>query len=71
MKLKPFKTYSQKPAETTGKWHLIDAAGLPLGRLATEAAKLLIGKHKPTYTPHVNGGDWVVVINSDQVAVTG
>ena len=71
MKLKPFKTYVQKPAETAAEWHLIDAAGLTLGRLAAEAAKLLVGKHKPTYTPHVDGGDYVVVVNSDLVAVTG
>ena len=65
------KTYSQKVADTAPEWHLIDATSLPLGRLSTEAAKLLTGKHKPTYTPHVNGGDYVVVINSDLIAVTG
>jgi large subunit ribosomal protein L13 len=65
------KTYSQKPAEVTRKWVLIDASTAPLGRVATVIAKHLIGKYKPTYTPHVDGGDYVVVINAEKVVVTG
>jgi len=65
------KTYSQKPSEVTRRWVLIDATDLPLGRLSTAIAKYLIGKYKPTYTPHVDGGDYVVVINAAQVPVTG
>ncbi len=65
------KTYSQKPSEVVRNWHLIDASELPLGRLSTIIAKLLIGKDKPTYTPHIDGGDYVVVINAKTVPVTG
>jgi large subunit ribosomal protein L13 len=65
------KTYSQKPTEVTRRWILIDASEAPLGRLAGEIAKYLIGKYKPTYTPHVDGGDYVVVINASQAVVTG
>lgn len=65
------KTYSQKPADVTRKWYLLDASDAPLGRLSTAAAKLLIGKEKPTFTPHVDGGDYVVVINADKLVVTG
>ncbi len=65
------KTFSQKPAEVTRRWVLIDASEAPLGRLSTEIAKYLIGKYKPTYTPHVDGGDYVVVINADKAVVTG
>lgn len=65
------KTYSQKPSEVVRNWHLIDATELPLGRLSTIIAKLLIGKDKPTYTPHIDGGDYVVVINAKNVPVTG
>lgn len=65
------KTYSQKPSEVVRQWYLIDATGVSLGRLATEIAKLLSGKHKPTYTPHIDGGDSVVVINTDQMRITG
>lgn len=61
------KTYSQKPAEVTRNWVLIDASTATLGRVASLAAKHLIGKHYPTYTPHVDGGDHVVVINADQL----
>ncbi len=64
------KTYSQKPAEVERKWHLIDAKGKVLGRVAVEIATKLIGKEKPTYTPHVDGGDYVVVINASQVELT-
>jgi len=65
------KTYSQKPSEVSRRWVLFDASELPLGRLATEIAKHLTGKYKPTYTPHVDGGDFVIVLNADKIAVTG
>lgn len=65
------KTFSQKPADVTRRWVLIDATDAPLGRVATEIAKYLIGKYKPTYTPHVDGGDYVVVINAKDAVVTG
>jgi large subunit ribosomal protein L13 len=65
------KTYSQKPSEISRRWILIDASEAPLGRVATTIAKYLIGKYKPTYTPHVDNGDYVVVVNADKVAVTG
>lgn len=65
------KTYSQKPAEVTRRWILIDASSAPLGRVATVIAKYLIGKYKPTYTPHVDAGDYVVVVNAEKVVVTG
>lgn len=65
------KTFSQKPADVSREWFLVDAAELPLGRLATIIADKLIGKNKPTYTPHVDGGDYVVVINAANVVVTG
>lgn len=65
------KTFSQKPADVTRRWVLIDAADAPLGRISTEIAKYLIGKYKPTYTPHVDGGDYVVVINAKNTIVTG
>ena len=65
------KCYIQKPSEIQRKWHLIDAEGKTLGRLSTEIAKLLRGKHKVTFTPHVDGGDYVVVINADKIEVTG
>ena len=58
------KTFSQKPADVSRRWVLIDARDATLGRLSTEIAKYLIGKYKPTYTPHVDGGDYVVVINA-------
>ena len=64
------KTFSAKPAEVTKKWVLIDAKGLVVGRLATLVAMRLRGKHLPTYTPHVDCGDHVVVINAGKVAVT-
>ena len=65
------KTYSAKPLEVERKWYLIDAEGQTLGRLAVTAANLLRGKHKPTYTPHVNCGDNVIVINADKIVLTG
>jgi len=65
------KTLSQKPSEVTRRWVLVDASTAPLGRVATQIAKHLIGKYKPTYTPHIDGGDYVVVINAADVKVTG
>ncbi|HEX8668572.1 MAG TPA: 50S ribosomal protein L13 [Allosphingosinicella sp.] len=64
-------TRSAKPAEVERKWHLIDADGLVVGRLATIVANLLRGKHKPSFTPHVDMGDHVVIINADKVRFTG
>ncbi|WJS99193.1 50S ribosomal protein L13 [Novosphingobium humi] len=64
-------TRSVKPAEVEKKWHLIDAEGLVLGRLAVIVANTLRGKHKPTFTPHVDTGDHVIVINADKVRLTG
>ena len=64
------KTYSPKPGDITRDWWLVDATDLPLGRLASEIATLLRGKHKPTFAPHVDGGDFVVIVNADRVAVT-
>ena len=60
------RTYSPKPGEVTRTWHVIDAQDVVLGRLATQAATLLRGKHKPTYAPHVDTGDFVVIINADR-----
>ncbi len=60
-----------KPQEVDRKWYVVDAAGKTLGRLATEVATLLRGKHKPTYTPHIDTGDFVVVINASQINLTG
>jgi large subunit ribosomal protein L13 len=64
-------TYSAKPADVTRSWFIVDATNKPLGRLASEIASVLRGKHRPTYTPHVDTGDFVVVINADKVALTG
>lgn len=65
------RTYSPKPGEVTRQWHVIDATDVVLGRLASQIATLLRGKHKPTYAPHMDVGDFVVVINADKVALTG
>ena len=65
------KTYSAKPAEISKKWVVVDAEGLVLGRLATQVAKILRGKHKPTYTPHMDCGDNVIVVNAGKVRLTG
>ena len=65
------KTFVQKPAEVERKTIVVDADGLVVGRLATFVAKRLRGKHKPTYTPHVDDGDFVVVINAEKVVFTG
>jgi large subunit ribosomal protein L13 len=65
------RTYSAKPSEVVRKWHLVDAEGVPLGRLASRVARILQGKHKPTYTTHIDTGDFVVVINAKKVGLTG
>ena len=71
MVTKRMKTYSAKPSELESSWHVVDATRRPLGRLAAEVALVLQGKHKPTYTPHMLSGDFVVVVNAAQVGVTG
>ena len=65
------KTFLAKKETVQPKWHLIDAAGVPLGRLAVKAANLIRGRHKPSYTPSVDTGDYVIVINAEKVALTG
>jgi len=65
------RTYSPKPADIQRQWHVIDAADVVLGRLATHAAALLRGKHKPVFAPHVDTGDFVIVINAEKIALTG
>jgi large subunit ribosomal protein L13 len=65
------KTYTAKPQEIEREWFLVNAEGKTLGRLASEIAKVLRGKHKPIYTPHLDCGDYVIVINADKVRVTG
>ena len=65
------KTHSTKPSEITREWWLVDADGAVLGRLASEVAKLLRGKHKPTFAPHLDVGDYVVVINASKIVLTG
>jgi large subunit ribosomal protein L13 len=64
-------TVSTKPADVRRDWYLIDASGKTLGRLATEVARRLRGKHKPEYTPHVDTGDFIIIVNAEKVAVTG
>ena len=65
------RTYSPKPGEIERQWHVIDASDVVLGRLATHAATLLRGKHKPTFAPHVDVGDFVIVVNAEKVALSG
>ena len=65
------KSFIAKPAEVERKWYVIDADGKNLGRMASQIAAILRGKNKPTYTPHVDGGDYVIVVNAEKVAVTG
>ena len=65
------RTYSPKPGEIDRTWHVIDATDVVLGRLATHVATLLRGKHKPTFAPHIDTGDFVIVINADKVVLTG
>jgi large subunit ribosomal protein L13 len=65
------KTYSLKPKDISRSWYVLDAAEAPLGRLSTVAARLLIGKDKPSQSPHMDGGDYVIIINADGLVVTG
>ena len=65
------RTFSPKPADIKREWIVIDATDVVLGRLATQAATLLRGKHKPTFAPHVDGGDFVIIVNASKVALTG
>lgn len=65
------KTFSAKPADVQHDWYVVDASGKTLGRLSTEIARRLRGKHKPEYTPHVDTGDYVVVVNAGKIRVTG
>lgn len=65
------RTYQQKPSEVRREWFVVDAQGKVLGRLASRIAAILRGKHKPTFTPHVDGGDFVVVVNAEKVRLTG
>src|SRR5215470_1605155 len=70
-KVRAMKTYSAKPAEIEKKWVMIDATGLVVGRLASIVAMRLRGKHKPTYTPHVDDGDSVIIVNAEKIVLTG
>lgn len=65
------KTFSAKPAEVDRNWYVVDASGKTLGRLASEIARRLRGKHKPEYTPHVDTGDYIVVVNAEKIRVSG
>lgn len=65
------RTYSPKPGDVTRNWHVIDATDVVLGRLASQAAQLLRGKHKPIYAPHADTGDFVVIVNASKVAISG
>lgn len=65
------KTYTAKPSDIVQKWFVVDAEGQTLGRLASQIAYVLRGKHKPTFTPHMNMGDYVVVVNADKVKLSG
>ena len=67
----PMKTYVATPADRQRDWYVVDASGETLGRLATQIADVLRGKRKPTYTPHVDTGDFVIVVNAERIAVTG
>jgi large subunit ribosomal protein L13 len=65
------RTFSPKDSDITRQWHVIDASGVVLGRLASQAAVLLRGKHKPIFAPHVDTGDFVIIINADKIALSG
>lgn len=65
------KTFTATPTDISHEWHVVDAADVPLGRLASVVAQLIRGKHKPTFTPHMDGGDFVVVLNAAKVQLTG
>nr|WP_269810191.1 50S ribosomal protein L13 [Kineosporia rhizophila] len=69
--MRPVRTFTPKPGDIDRRWHVIDANDVVLGRLASQAAVLLRGKHKPTFAPHVDTGDFVIIINADKVALTG
>ena len=71
MKAKLQKTFTPTPADVDRTWYVVDADDVPLGRLASEVAQLLRGKHKPTFAPHMDMGDYVIVVNAEKVAVTG
>lgn len=65
------KTFSAKPSDIHHDWHVVDATDVPLGRLASAVAQLIRGKHKPTFTPHMDGGDFVIVLNASRIRLTG
>ena len=65
------KTFMASPATIDRKWYVVDAEGMTLGRLASEVAKVLRGKHKPIFTPHIDTGDYVIVVNAEKIKVTG
>lgn len=65
------RTYTAKPDDIQRKWYVMDAAGRPIGRLAVEAAKMLRGKHKPIFTPHIDTGDHIIIINAEKAVMTG
>ena len=65
------RTYTPKPGEVQRAWHVIDASDVVLGRLASQTANLLRGKHKPTFAPHVDGGDFVIIVNAEKVSLSG
>src|SRR5580765_5874522 len=67
----PMKTFSAKPDDLQHDWHIVDADGIVLGRLASKVAQIIRGKHKPTFTPHMDGGDFVIVVNAARVRLTG
>ena len=71
MSITKFKTYSAKPSDVSKKWVVVDVADKPLGRVSSKIAAILKGKHKPEYTPHIDTGDNVIVVNADKVALTG
>jgi large subunit ribosomal protein L13 len=71
MKPKLQRTFTPKPGDLSHEWFVVDAADVPLGRLASNVAQILRGKHKPTFAPHVDGGDYVIIVNAEKVAVTG
>ena len=70
-KATPVRTYAPKPGDVDTKWYIIDATDVVLGRLAAQVATLLRGKHKPTFAPHADGGDYVIIVNADKIALTG
>lgn len=65
------KTFTAKPTDISHDWHIVDASDVPLGRLASTVAQLIRGKHKPTFTPHMDGGDFVIVVNASKIKLTG